>query len=398
MSLIARIRIGALFMIGRMLTVRVPETITGAGSREKVGAWCKAHGYQRALVIMDQVVKDLGIADKLLQSLERDGVAFVVYDGVRPNPTVGMAKAAAKLGRENQVDIVIAIGGGSPIDCGKLAAAAMTSKKPIEKLVGILKVRQEPLPIIAVPTTAGTGSEVTVGAVISDDVTHSKTIMVSPAIVPVLAVLDGETMIDLPPQWTAATAFDALTHAVEGYISTQKDAEAGKNATEAVILINKYLVRAFENGADVEARDALSLAAYKAGLAMNKCSVGYAHAFGHRLTGFYDMPHGTAVGLFLPHVLEFNRKAAQKDLAELAVACGLGIPEENQADLADRFIRRVFELYRAVELPEKCDRLKQSDYAAIIKEAFKETYATFPVPRYLTKQEAATLLDKVLAV
>jgi len=396
MSLIARIQVGMLFLIGKMLTIRVPETITGAGSREKIGAWCKAHGYQRALVIMDQVVKGLGIADKLLQSLDREGIEYVIYDGVQPNPTVGMAKAAAELGQRNRVDIIIALGGGSPIDCGKLTAAAITSKKSIEKLVGILKVRQEALPVIAVPTTAGTGSEVTVGAVISDDVTHSKTIMISPAIVPMLAVLDGETMIDLPPQWTAATAFDALTHAVEAYISAHKNADGAENATAAVSLINKYLGRAFENGGDVEARDTLSLAAYKAGLAMNKCSVGYAHAFGHRLTGFYDLPHGMAVGLFLPHVLEINRKAAQKELAELAVVCELGKADENPEALADRFIERVFELYRDVKLPQKCDQLKKSDYPAIIKEAFKETNATYAVPRYLTKQEATALLDKVL--
>jgi alcohol dehydrogenase class IV len=396
MGLIARIQVGTLFLVGKLLKVHVPETIAGGGSRERVGAWCKAHGCRRALVIIDQVVKNLGLADKLLESLDREGIEHVIYDGVQPNPTVAMAKAAAELGRQNRADIVVAIGGGSPIDCAKLAAAAITSKRPIEKLVGTLKVRQKPLPIIAVPTTAGTGSEVTVGAVISDDITHRKTIMISPAIVPVLAVLDGETMIDLPPLWTAATGFDALTHAVEAYISAQKNEDATENAGAAVSLINGYLARAFKDGNDVAARDALSMAAYKAGLAMNKCSVGYAHAFGHRLTGFYDIPHGMAVGLFLPHVLELNRKAAQKDLADLAVACELGKAGENPGELADRFIKRVFELYREVKLPQKCDKLKRSDYPAIIREAFRETNATFPVPRYLTRQEASALLDKVL--
>ena len=396
MSLQAKVRVGLLFATGKMLKIPVPETITGGGSREKVGPWCKKHGFERALVIMDQMVKKLGIADKMLDSLEQEGISFVIYDEVQPNPTVGMGKEAAQLGRSNHVEVVIAFGGGSPIDCAKLTAAAITNKKPVEKLVGMFKVKQNPLPIIAVPTTAGTGSEVSAAAVISDDVTHKKNLMITPSVVPVLAVLDGETMVGLPPLWTAATGFDALTHAVEARISTQNDAGGGKHADQAVSLINKYLIRAFENGEDLEARNALSLASYKAGLAMNKCGLGYAHAFGHRLTGFYDVPHGMAVGMFLPHVLEVNRKAAQKELAELSIACELGNRNEDTGALAGRFIQRVFDLYRDVELPEKCDELTRSDYKAIIGEAFKETNATFPVPRYLSKKEAAILLDKLL--
>lgn len=396
MSLTARVRVGILFRIAKMLKVRVPETIIGSGSREKIGAWCKTRGYRRALVMMDRTVRDLGIAEPVLKSLEREGIECFIYDGVLPNPTLGMAEEAALLGRKNRVEVIVAIGGGSPIDCAKLTAAAITSRKPIEKLVGIFKVDREPLPIIAVPTTAGTGSEVSMGAVISNDATHRKTIMISPLIVPVLAVLDGETMRNLPPFWTASTAFDALTHAIEARTAAKYDAEAAQNACQAVSLIDRYLVRAFENGGDLEARDALSLASYKAGLAMNRCAVGYAHSFGHRLTGFYDVPHGLAVGMFLPHVLEFNRKASQKALAELSVACGLGTFKDKPQVLADRFIERVFELYRQVGLPEKCDKLKRSDYRAIIREAFKETDSTFAVPRYLSKKEAASLLDKVL--
>ncbi len=398
MNVIAKLQVRLLFTVAKILKVRIPETITGSGSREKTGAWCREHGYGSALVIMDKAIGELGIADKMLNSLDREGITYVIYDGVQPNPTVEMAREASELGKKHKADIIIAFGGGSPIDCAKLTAAAITNKKSIEKLVGTLRVRKDPLPIIAVPTTAGTGSEVSLGAVISDDITHNKGLMLSPSIVPVLAILDGETMIDLPPLWTAATAFDALAHAVEAHISTQYNEEAVQNATQAVSLINKYLIRAFENGNDLEARDALSIAAYKAGLAMNKCSLGYAHSLGHRLTGLYDLPHGISVGMFLPHVLEFNRKAAEKELAELTIACELGTMDESPEVLTDKFIKRVSDLYCKVKLPEKCEKLKESDYKIIIKEAFKETNATYAVPRYLTKHEAAVLLDKVRTV
>jgi len=396
MGLLTRIKMSMLLTGGELMKVPIPETFIGAGSRSRIGAWCKGNGYRRAIIIMDKGVKDLGIADKILDSLKKAEVTYCIYDNVLPNPTVNMSKEAATMGKNNNVDIVIAVGGGSPIDCAKLTSAAITSKKPINNLLGMMKVRQMPLPLIAVPTTAGTGSEVSMGAVISDDVTHMKSIMASPKIVPKLAVLDGETMIGLPKQLTAGTGFDALTHAVEAYIGFHYNADAKRNAAEAIAAINKYLKRAYDNGSDIEARDALALASYKAGLAMNKCLLGYAHAFGHRLTGFYDLPHGMAVGMFLPHVIQYNKKAAEKELAELAVVCGLGKASDPKDILAEKFEKSIFKLYDQMKLPRKCDKLKKSDYDQIIKEAFKETNSTHGVPKYMTKKEAAGLLDKIL--
>lgn len=396
MGLFARINVSIMFAIGEWMNVPTPETFSGAGSRSKIGNWCKTYGYKRALIIMDKVVKEAGIADKIIDSLNKAGVAYFIYDKVLPNPTVSMSKEATAIGKTNNVDVVIAIGGGSPIDCAKLTSAAITSKNNINNLIGILKVKQMPLPLIAIPTTAGTGSEVSIGAVISDDVTHMKSIMISPKIVPKVAILDGETMTGLPQQWTAGTGFDALTHAVEAYIGFHYNADAKHNASEAVTAINKYLIRAYDNGSDIEARDALSLAAYKAGLAMNKCSLGYAHAFGHRLTGFYNLPHGLAVGMVLPHVIKYNKKAAEKELAELAIACGIGKDIEPKDVLADKFEKSIFELYDKLKLPKKCDKLKKSDYDQIIKEAFKETNVTYGVPKYMTRKEAAELLDTIL--
>ncbi|MFP4040134.1 MAG: iron-containing alcohol dehydrogenase [Desulfosudaceae bacterium] len=395
MSISGRIQTRLLFTMAKFINIPIPETYSGAGAREKAGAWCAARGMKEALIITDKTVMELGIADLMLKSLNEEGIGYTIYDGVLPNPTVGLAEEAVRIGRARQVDVVIAVGGGSPIDCAKLVAAALPSRRKVKSLVGFSRVWKTPLPLVAIPTTAGTGSEVTVGAVISDDVTHVKSIMLSPKIVPGLAILDGETMVKLPPRWTAMTAFDALTHAVEAYIGRYFNAGAGEQARDAVALINKYLERAFADGNDLEARDALAQASYKAGMAMNKCSVGYAHAFGHRLTGFYDLPHGLAVGMFLPHVLEFDIPVAEKRLARLAVACGLGSDSESVSVLARKFVDRIFELYKNIELPETCDNLKRSDYPLIIREAFREANATYAVPKYMNRGEAASLLDKI---
>jgi len=397
MNIIARIQTGLLFTAAKFIKVPVPETWTGAGSRGRIGSWCRSRGCRMALVITDKPVMKLGIAKKMFDSLKKEGIGWAVYDGVLPNPTVGMAREAVALGKAQGADAVIAVGGGSVMDCAKLVAAAMTSGKDPKKHVGKFRVWTKPLPLAAVPTTAGTGSEVSVGAVISDDVTHWKGLMITPAIVPRLAVLDGETMTGLPPHLTASTAFDALTHAVEAYIARNDDAVAERDAREAVSLINTHLMTAFKKGKDIKARDAMALAACKAALAFNRNSLGYCHAFGHRLTGFYDLPHGLAVGMFLPHVLEFSLDRVEGKLAKLAVACGLGSASEAAGALARKFVKRVFELYAAVKLPPKCDALKRSDYPQIIKEAFKEANATYAVPKYMSRRNAEALLDRIIA-
>ena len=276
-----------------------------------------------------------------------------------------------------------------------MAAAAITNKKPIEKLVGLFKVRKKPLPIIAVPTTSGTGSEISMGAVISDDTTHQKKLMITPKIIPRLAVLDGQTTLGLPPYLTAISGFDALTHAVEAYVSLHYNEEGKTYAKHAVIGIYRNLQRAFENGSDIDARNSLSLASYHAGKAMNKCGLGYAHAFGHRLTELYHLPHGLAVGMVLSHVLDISRKEAQKPLSDLSIACNIGDSSEPAMQLAEKFVTWVSDLYRECGLPLTLDKLSQSDYDLIIKEAFKEAHAIYPVPKYFTKRDAYKLLDRL---
>lgn len=395
MKLLSTIRVKLLYIVSDHLRLPPTETLEGDGACEKIGDYCKKKGYTHALVVTDKEIMKLGVPCNMLTSLKQAGIAYTIYDGVLPNPTLRMSQEASMMGKKNKADIIIAFGGGSSIDCAKLTAATITNTKPIKKLIGILKVRKEPVPIIAVPTTAGTGSEISVGAVISDDATHKKSLMISPKIVPALAVLDGRTMVGLPPYLTAITGFDALTHAVEAFIGRHRHQEGKAHAKQAVVGIYRHLKRAFDTGSDIEARSALSLASYHAGKAMNKCGLGYAHAFGHRLTEFYDLPHGLAVGMVLPHVLDMSRKESQKSLSELAIACKLGDASEPERHLAEKFISWVSGLYRECGLPQKVDKLSRSDYHLIIKEAFQEADATYPVPRYFTKNDAYDLLDRL---
>ncbi|ADL53858.1 iron-containing alcohol dehydrogenase [Clostridium cellulovorans] len=392
----SKIRTSLFLNLAELINMPLPETITGTGARGKVGEWCKSKGYNNALIIASKSIIKYGVIDKLIESLDKEGIKYVIYDGVTPNPTFKSSQEAVDLGKKNNVDMVIVIGGGSPLDCSKLTAAALTNDKPIRKLAGMMKVGRKPLPIIAIPTTAGTGSEVTAAAVISDENTHVKHMMVSQKIVPELAVLDPETMVSLPKHVTAETTFDALDHAIEAYISTHKNEEAKKLAEEAIVLINDNLKKVYDNGDDLEGREALAIASYKAGASFNKCSLGYAHGFGHRFTELYDHSHGATLAMILPNLLDFNRKVSEYELATLAVLCGLGTKQEEPSILADKFIKRIYQLRDDVNLPTRCEGLKKADYDKIITTAFKESHRSYPVPRYMTKLDAIEFLNKLL--
>ncbi len=390
-------KIKAILMLkgAEFLNMPVPETIIQAGGRGRVGKWCADKGYKRAIIIASKSIVKYGVIDKLINSLKKENIEYFIYIGVTPNPTFKSAKEATELGKKNEADVVIVIGGGSPIDCSKLAAAAIGSDKKLKDLVGMLKAGKGTLPIVAIPTTAGTGSDVTAAAVISDEENHTKHIMLSPKIVPSLAILDSETMETLPKHVIAETAFDALDHAIEAYISGYKNNKAEKLAEEAIVAINKVLKPTYDGRKENEGYEELLIASYKAGLAFNKCSLGYAHAFGHRLTELYDYSHGKTLGILLPNILEFSKDAIEDKLARLAVICDLGKALEDNKVLADKFIQRIIQLRKEVGLAEKCTELKKEDYDHIIKAAFKEANSSYAIPKYMTYDEAVELLDKI---
>jgi alcohol dehydrogenase class IV len=353
-------------------------------------------GYRRVLIVTDAVLMRLGLITPLKETLEAQGMSVAVFDGIEPDPTHTVIAAGGAALKAHRSDAVLAVGGGSSIDAAKVIAAMGTNDKPPGDFAGFFRVWHLPVPLFAIPTTAGTGSEVTVAAVISDPETHSKSPVLDPKIVPMGAALDPVLMRGMPRPITAATGMDALTHAVEAYTNRWGRAETDAYATAAVRMVFQNLPRAYAEGHDLDARQGMALASFYAGLAFTKAYVGYVHAFSHALGGRYGTPHGLGNAIVLPWVLDFIQEAARDRLAELAVVIGAGNAGEAQEALAARFIVRVRELNQLMSIPDKVAELKAADIPSIARAALIEATRDYPVPRVMSVAQAEDLLRKLL--
>ena len=377
-----------------LLPYRQPELLTAVTDipsllqREHIG---------RALLITDAPLRALGLTQELEKALSQAGIACAVYDGVVPNPTVDNVEQCRALYLESGAQAMIAFGGGSPMDCAKAAGARIARpQKAVQAMGGLLKVlRKTPL-LIAVPTTAGTGSETTLAAVITDPATHYKYPINDFALIPDAAVLDYHVTLGLPKQITATTGMDALTHAVEAYIGRSTTKLTRAMAEEAVTLIAKYLLRAYRDGQDAEARTQMLQAAYDAGIAFTRSYVGYVHGVAHSLGGQYGVPHGLANAVILPYFLEEYGPSCHKALARLARKAG--IAEETSADepAARAFIAWVWEMNRAMEIPSCIPEIRAADIPALAAHAAKESNPLYPVPKLMDAQELETMYYKLM--
>ncbi|MGK7295073.1 MAG: iron-containing alcohol dehydrogenase [Candidatus Wenzhouxiangella sp. M2_3B_020] len=289
---------------------------------------------------------------------------------------------------------MLAIGGGSAIDAAKVIAAKVTSKKPVARLTGILKLKAPTLPLYAAPTTAGTGSEVTLVAVLSDREARIKRPVVDPKLVPTAAALDPRLTVGLPPAVTAASGMDAMTHAVESYLSRHATQDTDRLALAAVRMIARHLPRCFADGNDLEARQALLIAASYAGSAFTRANVGYVHAIAHQFGARFHTPHGLANAIVMPYVLEYTRPAVERRMADLARAAG--IEGEPDAVLADRFIQHIRDLNAELGIPGYLQDLTPSDVPRIAKAALKEAHSLYPVPRYMDHRCCEEIVARML--
>lgn len=386
------IALSRLFSI--FLPDRVPVTFVGGeASRELCRAIGQA-GVKKALVVTDAELVRIGLVGRITAALAEAGVEASVYDGVQPDPTFDQVEQGFSQLRRDGCQAVLAVGGGSPMDAAKVIAAMATNGGEAKKLAGMFKVRKPPLPLYAIPTTAGTGSEVTLAAVVSDAKTHVKSFVLDPKILPAMAALDPSLMAGLPPHITAATGMDALTHAVESYVAKTSSPRTEGWATSAVKMIFENLPKACADGSDLEARKAMALAAYYAGLAFTRTSVGYVHAIAHTFGAYYGTPHGRANAIVLPHVLEFSKEAARDRLAALAdvIGVGSGGPDEK----AQAFIDAVRELMARIDIPYTLADLREDDVVPIARQALAEATFNYPVPRYMSQPEAEGLLRRIL--
>ena len=280
------------------------------------------------------------------------------------------------------------------MDVAKVIAAMATNGGDARKLEGMMRVRQPPMPLYAIPTTAGTGSEATIAAVVSEPDTHTKRFFVDPKLLPAMAALDPDLMVGLPKPITAATGMDALTHAVESFLSRTSTPRTEAHALRATRMIFDQLPRAHARGDDLSARKAMALASYDAGIAFTRTSVGYVHAIAHGFGAHYGTPHGLANAIALPRVLAFSRPAVAGRLARLGEA--IGLPAGSEDAQAEGFIGAVRDLEAKVEIPETLEALREEDVAPIAREALAEAHLNYPVPRYMSQGECEALLREML--
>jgi alcohol dehydrogenase class IV len=383
----------------RVVPIPRPTTFVGPDSALKLCDSIAQFGFRRVLIVTDAVLVRLGLVEPLRAALAARGVEVAVHDGITPDPTHDVLQRGYEAAKAHRSDAILAVGGGSVIDAAKVIGAMVVSGKRPAQLVGMLKVGKPMLPLFAIPTTAGTGSEVTVAAVVTDPVAHVKAAVIDPKLVPAATALDPLMMKGMPKSITAATGMDALTHAIEAYTNRWPHAETAFHAVSAVRMIFANLPRACADGDDLEAREAMALASFYAGLAFTKAYVGYVHAFSHKVGGMYGVPHGLGNAILLPYVLDFLKDAplAEQRLAELAVAIGAGQASEPRAALARRFVERVRELNRTVGIPEKLEALKAADIPAVARAAMIEAHRDYPVPKNMSLAEAQALLEGCLA-
>ena len=394
-----RINQKVLKFLMRFMNWSEPELIEGEGSILKLPAFIKNKGITRVLVVTDQGLMKLHLLDQLFDELKNTGLEYFVFDNVQPNPTVENVEECRKVYLDNYCQGIIAFGGGSPMDCAKAAAARVSNpKKSIRKMRGYLKVNKKLPPFFAVPTTAGTGSETTLAAVISNPSTHEKNAISDPHLKPKYAVLDPNLTLGLPPHITSTTGMDALTHAVEAYIGKSNVKSTIKYAEDAVILIHANLEKVYSNGKDIQARNNMLKASYLAGNAFTRAFVGYVHAIAHNLGGMYGTPHGLANAVILPYVLEWYGASIYKPLSKLADLINLTDKAATNEEKAKAYIAEIKRMNKAMNIPEKFDFIKEEDIPTLVTRALKEGNPGYPVPRIMNKKDCEEVIRSIMLV
>lgn len=384
-------------LVTRFLPIPQPTLLVGPGSSARLGQSVAGFGHRKVLIVTDAIISKLGLLKPLTDALDAGGAQFAVFDEITPDAPIPLIERGIACYQDHGCDAIVAVGGGSAMDASKAIAVSIANpRKTLRSLAGYFKGLSTPVPVYAVPTTAGTGSEVTVAAVIADPERHSKLVIVDTRIVPKMAALDPSLMTGLPPAVTAATGIDALTHAAEAFIGQWATPYTDGMALSAVGLIFENLRTCYTDGGNLAAREKMSLASTYAGIAFTRANVGYVHAIAHQFGGRYHTPHGLANAMVLPHVLRFYGDAINDRLALLAVRAGLGRAQETETALAQKFRDALDALLRDLNIPPHLEALKAQDIPALARAACKEAHTGYPVPRYMTQAECESLIRRLL--
>lgn len=380
----------------RVLAKREPVVIKKSGALYEVPGLLAESGKKKVFVTTTPGFIRRGTLEPFFEKLKEQGIEMTLYSDITPDPTIECVEEGVKKYLEGSCEAIVAIGGGSVIDCSKAVAARIVCpQKTVRDMRGVLKIRKTLPDFYAVPTTAGTGSETTAAAVITDTIngTHYKYAVNDFCLIPKYAVLDPDLTLALPKGITATTGMDALTHAIEAYTNRFASGKVKEYALSAVRLIYENLYKCYENGSDVEARENMLYGSFEAGIAFTNNFVGYVHAVAHALGGLYGIAHGEANAIILPYIMEQFGDSAIKELSELADAAGINGNSEREK--AANFVKSIREMNEKMGLPEKVSQLKKEDFTEIINRAIKEANPLYPVPAIWGREDFEILLNKL---
>ena len=353
--------------------------------------------YKRVLIITDPFVVQSKMIDLITAPLNSAGIEYDIFHDVVPDAPVDKIAEGVKKFLEYQPEAVVAVGGGSPMDCAKAIGARIARpRKSIRQLQGVFKVLR-PIPLfIAVPTTAGSGSETTIAAVITEEKTHHKAAINDLCLMPKMVILDPKLTVALPPSVTAATGMDALCHAVEAYTNDKYNTEFERDlCRQAVKYIYDNLYTAYQDGENLTARQKMQQAAFYAGRAFTRGSVGYVHAIGHTLSGLYNVPHGLAMAMLLPQVMRAYGSAVHEKLAELCDVCGIEAEDAGTQSKAEAFLQWIDEMNEKMGIPKYPDMIQKKDISKIATWAEKEGNPLYPVPVVWKKSEFSRFVNQL---
>ncbi|MCC4832614.1 L-threonine dehydrogenase [Shewanella sp. 1_MG-2023] len=371
--------------------------VIGQGGVDEAINDIKTLGFKRALIVTDTPLVKIGLVEKVTSKLIENDIAVFVFDGVQPNPTTANVEAGLSLLKAHECDFVISLGGGSPHDCAKGIALVATNGGNICDYEGLDMSAKPQMPLVAINTTAGTASEMTRFCIITDEKRHIKMAIVDKNTTPILSVNDPELMIEKPAALTAATGMDALTHAIEAYVSIAATPITDACAIKAIELIQANLINAVEQGDNIDAREQMAYAQFLAGMAFNNASLGYVHAMAHQLGGFYDLPHGVCNALLLPHVQAYNAKIVPAKLKDIGKAMGVDVAQLTDEQGAEAAIDAIRTLSVAVNIPANLTELgvNPEDIPVLADNALKDACG-FTNPKQATHAEICEIFTNAL--
>ena len=377
----------------KLIRIPLPNCREGEESRFKLIEDIKAEKCSHPLFLVEQILVDLGLVEDLEQALKKEGIEITYFHGIKPNPTAALSEEVKKLYLDNHCDCLIALGGGSTIDLAKAVGILIAyPKKKIGDFAGILKIHRQIPPLFALPTTAGTGSETTLAAVIVDEATKDKYQIDAPNLVPKYAYLDGFLLHRLPKSVIAMTGMDALTHAIEALIGRANTKFTRKCAEDAIVGVSKYLLRFYENAADEEARNGMLRASYDAGNAFTRAFVGYVHALAHSLGGYYNLPHGYCNAILLPYVLRSYGSKINKISKTILGYFGV---EDNAVEPYEALAAYCDNLNHKMNIPTTFEgKYDEASIEELAIHAYKEGNPLYPVPVLKSKEELANILRR----